>query len=338
MENIDCKSRELMSAFRRTPSARDDDVRVESVSDLGGLDVCGTVSPNGKALGKYRLNQRVLHGVATPATAVNILGMDLSMPILGASLRDGVRDAGGCTSETGYALTLLTGCAARGVVGCTGDGVFGHVFEAGLDALHKSQCGGVCFVNPWEGPELYRRIERAEAAGATVVGLEADAVGLAESSHAGLRMAPLSLARLTRVIRRASVPFAVKGIMTPDEAVIAVEAGADAVVVSNRGGRALGNYPGVAEVLPWIVEAVHGQAVILVEGGVRSGADVLKLLALGANAVLIGRPLEVVARSDGRRGVEECLDRFRRELEQAMLMTGAARAASVNRSVLYTPR
>ena len=123
--------------------------------------------------------------------------------------------------------------------------------------------------------------------------------------------------------------------MTPDEARIAVEAGATGVVVSNRGGRALGQCPGVAEVLPWIVEAVHGQAAILAEGGVRTGVDVLKMLALGADAVMIGGGIEVAARGGGKAAVEESLDRLRLELAQAMRLTGTPRAAAVPRGVLY---
>lgn len=95
---------------------------------------------------------------------------------------------------------------------------------------------------------------------------------------------------LKEIISYAGVPFILKGIMTVNGAKKALEAGAAAIVVSNHGGRVLDQCPATAEVLPEIVEAVGGKMTILVDGGIRSGMDVFKALALGADGVLIGRP------------------------------------------------
>jgi isopentenyl diphosphate isomerase/L-lactate dehydrogenase-like FMN-dependent dehydrogenase len=290
---------------------------------------------NTRALEACRLNPRVLHTVKEPSLGVNVLGLDLSMPVVAAPLCAAYREAGAGYSEAGAALALVAGCAARGVAAGVGDGYDDSVFDAGLDVLRRTRGGGLCFVKPWEGPTLERRLELAQAAGAAVLGVDADAVGLPVADGAERPLAPLAPARLARIAKRASLPLVVRGVMTPDEARIAVEAGAAGVVVSNRGGRALGQCPGVAEVLPWIVEAVHGQAAILAEGGVRTGVDVLKMLALGADAVMIGGGIEVAARGGGMAAVEECLDRLRLELAQAMRLTGTPRAAAVQRGVLY---
>ena len=109
--------------------------------------------------------------------------------------------------------------------------------------------------------------------------------------------------------------------MTPDEAEIAVAAGAAGIVVSNHGGRILDHTPGAAEVLPAIARAVRGRAVVLADGGVRTGVDVLKYLALGADAVLIGRPLVVGAFGGGAEGVALLLRKLQAELTSAMPFT-----------------
>jgi isopentenyl diphosphate isomerase/L-lactate dehydrogenase-like FMN-dependent dehydrogenase len=129
--------------------------------------------------------------------------------------------------------------------------------------------------------------------------------------------------------------FILKGIMTPDEARLAVDCGADAIVVSNHGGRVLDHTPGVAEVLPAVSSAVEGRAVVLADGGVRTGADILKLLALGADAVMIGRPFSVATVGGGREGVAKYVQTLKTQLAQAMVMTGTASVSSVDRSVIF---
>jgi isopentenyl diphosphate isomerase/L-lactate dehydrogenase-like FMN-dependent dehydrogenase len=122
--------------------------------------------------------------------------------------------------------------------------------------------------------------------------------------------------------------------MTPDEAEIAVRTGCAAIVVSNHGGRVLDHTHGVAEVLPEIAKAVAGRLTVFADGAVRSGSDVLKLLALGADAVLVGRPVITGAFGGGAQGVQAVLDKMRTELIQAMLLTGVATPAEAHHMVL----
>jgi isopentenyl diphosphate isomerase/L-lactate dehydrogenase-like FMN-dependent dehydrogenase len=122
--------------------------------------------------------------------------------------------------------------------------------------------------------------------------------------------------------------------MTADEAMIAQEAGAQAIVVSNHGGRVLDHTPGTAEVLPQIAKLVKGRIKIMVDGGVRSGVDVLKMLALGADAVMIGRPIAIAAVGGGADGVAQYLDKIRSELTSAMIMTGCATINDISPRIL----
>ena len=129
--------------------------------------------------------------------------------------------------------------------------------------------------------------------------------------------------------------FIVKGIMTPDDAHRAIDAGCDAIVVSNHGGRVLDHCPGTATVLPAIADAVRGKITILADGAVRDGVDVLKMLALGADAVLVGRPLCIAAIGGGVEGVTKYWQQMQGQLVQAMLLTGCASLADVREHIIY---
>jgi isopentenyl diphosphate isomerase/L-lactate dehydrogenase-like FMN-dependent dehydrogenase len=122
--------------------------------------------------------------------------------------------------------------------------------------------------------------------------------------------------------------------MTPEEAEMAVDAGAAAIVVSNHGGRVLDHTPGVADVLGPIAQKVKGKLVILTDGGIRYGDDVLKLLALGADAVLVARPLIRGVFGGGKEGVAVILNRMKIELVMSMILTGTPRVIGVPRKII----
>jgi len=132
-----------------------------------------------------------------------------------------------------------------------------------------------------------------------------------------------------------SLPILVKGILTPEDASLALQAGASGIIVSNHGGRQLdGVEPSVA-VLPRVMDAVRGEVEVLMDGGVRRGTDVLKALALGARAVLIGRPYLWGLAADGEAGVRRVLELLRAELELAMALSGRPTIASIDRSLVH---
>ena len=137
----------------------------------------------------------------------------------------------------------------------------------------------------------------AEQASAPAVGIDIDGAGLATMAMKGQPVGPKTVGELKEIIQSTELPFILKGIMT-DEAIKAVEAGAADCGFQPR-GRVLDCTPGVAHVLPEIVSAVKGEVVIFADGGVRSGIDILKLIALGADSVLIGRPLAIAAVGGG---------------------------------------
>ncbi len=133
------------------------------------------------------------------------------------------------------------------------------------------------------------------------------------------------------------LPFIVKGIMTAKGAIKARDAGAAAIVVSNHGGRVLDQCPATAEVLPEIAKAVGGSLKILVDGGIRSGVEVFKALALGADGVLIGRPFVPMAFGGGDEAVRDYVAKIGGELEDTMMMCGAFTLDQIDRSMVRLP-
>lgn len=130
------------------------------------------------------------------------------------------------------------------------------------------------------------------------------------------------------------LPLLIKGVLRPADARKAVSIGLDGVVVSNHGGRRLDGMPATIDVLPGVVEAVAGGAEVYLDGGVRRGTDVLKALAWGARAVLIGRPYAWALAAGGEPGVAKVIDLFREELQNAMLATGCAKVGDIESSLI----
>jgi 4-hydroxymandelate oxidase len=131
------------------------------------------------------------------------------------------------------------------------------------------------------------------------------------------------------------VPLLLKGVLNPDDAERAVKSGAAGIIVSNHGARNLDTTPATIDALPLVAERISGRVPLLVDGGVRRGTDVLKALANGANAVLVGRPYLYGLGVAGEDGVARVVNILRREFEMAMALTGRPTIASIDRSVLW---
>jgi isopentenyl diphosphate isomerase/L-lactate dehydrogenase-like FMN-dependent dehydrogenase len=133
------------------------------------------------------------------------------------------------------------------------------------------------------------------------------------------------------------LPILLKGILTSEDAALAVEHGVDGIVVSNHGGRQLDSAAASIEALPEIVEVVRGRCEVYMDGGIRRGTDILKALALGARAVLVGRPVLWGLAVDGAEGVRQVLEMLHAELELAMRLAGRPTLASIDRSLVQLP-
>lgn len=153
--------------------------------------------------------------------------------------------------------------------------------------------------------------------------------GSTRSSEPGVWDAALEWGDIARIVGESKIPVAVKGILHPDDARRALDAGVAGIVVSNHGGRQLDGVVPTARVLPGIVAAVDGAVPVDVDGGIRTGGDVFRALALGARAVLIGRQYLWALAAAGQPGVESVLDTMTRELAEVMALCGAASPADI---------
>ena len=136
------------------------------------------------------------------------------------------------------------------------------------------------------------------------------------------------------VRRRWDGPLIVKGIMRSDECAQYLDLGVDGFVVSNHGGRQLDNLPGTFDVLAEVVDAVAGHATVLLDGGIRRGEDVLKAIAMGASAVLVGRPYLFALAAGGQAGVEGMIEILRVEIDRAMALLGVCSLDALDRTFL----
>lgn len=328
------KAKEELKGYCRVCPVCDGRACAGEAPGMGGTGTGAAFGANLQALAAYRLNLRTLHGVRTADTTVNLFGRELSMPILAAPMTGVLYNMGGKLSEEAFIRSIIEGGRAAGTLGMSGDGADPAMFDSGLSAIAATGGHGVPFIKPRAQEAVKALLAKAEATGAVAVGMDVDGAGLAVMALKGQPVSPKTPEELAELVAATSLPFVVKGIMTPDEATLAFDAGAAAIVVSNHGGRVLDHTPGAAEVLPGIARAVASRGLILADGGVRTGADVLKLLALGANAVLVGRPLVVGAFGGGAEGVAFLLQKLRAELAAAMLLTGTASVREVSPHIL----
>ncbi|HEY3687899.1 MAG TPA: alpha-hydroxy acid oxidase [Streptosporangiaceae bacterium] len=142
--------------------------------------------------------------------------------------------------------------------------------------------------------------------------------------------------RLAALCAGRTPPVLVKGVLRPDDAERAVACGAAGVIVSNHGGRNLDTLPATVDALPWVAERVAGRVPVLVDGGIRTGTDVLKALALGADAVLVGRPYLWGLAAAGAEGVRKVVTRLRVELEMAMALCGVRTTDEITDDLLWS--
>jgi 4-hydroxymandelate oxidase len=327
-------AREALKGFCRVCPVCDGRACAGEVPGMGGTGTGSSFKDNLAALRHYRLNLRTLHTVTSVDASLELFGKKLSMPILGAPMAGVIYNMGGGMSEAQFISSVMTGCKDAGSLGMCGDGAEKGMYESGLEAI--AACGGLgaAILKPRIFDMIVARIRMAEEAGAWAVGMDVDGAGLVTMALKGHPVGPKAPEELAELVRTTSLPFIVKGVMTPDEAEIAAKAGAAAIVVSNHGGRVLDHTPGTAEMLPAIAAKVKGKLKIFVDGGVRGGADVLKMLALGADAVLVGRPLITGVFGGGAEGVAFLLNKMKAELVSAMLLTGTASVKDVSPRVL----
>ncbi len=306
------------------------------VPGMGGIGSGMSFKNNFTALQRVRLNLRSLHDGSKPDLSTTAFGQKLDVPFMITSLAGTTYNMGGKIGEEEFIEALFGGAAKLGTMSFVADGTEDplSVYQTRLKAITKYG-RGIGVIKPRDQAELLRRVRLVEEAGATAVAVDIDSAGrAARAAKLGEVIEPKTAKHLKEIASATKLPFIVKGVMTPDEAVMAVECGAKGIVVSNHGGRCLDHTPGTIEVLPAIAAKVKGKVTILADGGIRHGGDVLKMLAMGADVCLIGRPCIRGAHGGGAEGVQLVLEKIRGELAQDMILTGTKSARKVSRNIV----
>lgn len=231
-----------------------------------------------------------------------------------------------------YNSILVPACRDAGFAAFTGDGTNPDVFRGAAAAIAEARGAGIPTVKPWDRDTILQKLELVREAEPVAIAMDIDAAGLPFLQGLTPPAGSKTVEELAEIIRQAGRPFILKGIMTVRGAEKAVKAGASAIVVSNHGGRVLDQCPATAEVLPEIARAVGGSVKILVDGGIRTGMDIFKALALGADGVLIGRPFVTALYGGGAEGVAVYAQKLKAELKDTMAMCGVHSLGEIDRT------
>ncbi len=267
-------------------------------------------------------------------TTFDFFGHRLALPVMAGPVGAMQLHYGDRYNDMEYNDLLVAACAKAGILAFTGDGTNPAVMEGAVKAIAANHGAGVPTVKPWNKEEVFRKLDMAKASGARAIAMDIDAAGLPFLKNLTPPAGSKTVEELKEIADYAQVPFILKGIMTVRGAEKAVKAGAKAIVVSNHGGRVLDQCPATAEVLPEIVKAVGKDVMVLVDGGIRTGTDVFKALALGAKGVLIARPFVNMVYGGGLEGPAALVAKLKAELEDTMLMCGAHSLAEIDRSMV----
>jgi hypothetical protein len=280
---------------------------------------------NRNALDVLRLRTRLLHGINDVDTSTTILGARISTPILVAPIAGVSLDY----------IAAVKSCCDIDTLCLIGYAQPKKLIQS-FSSAATQRVGWI--VKPLQNlDEVKSCYAVAEEAGCLAVGMDIDS-GAGLQSGPALRPPPnwslKSVEELSAIRDFTTLPFIVKGIMCVEDAEHCVTAGANAIIVSNHSGHALDSTQSPIDILADIADAVGGEVDIMMDGGIRHGTDVLKALASGAQAVLIGRPAIWGYTAGGELGITRVFEILTRELERAMKLTGISSVSDVAKTIL----
>lgn len=273
---------------------------------------------------EIRVNMDTISENRPVDTSLELFGREFKYPFFAGPVGAVQMHYGDCYDDMSYNDLLVNACAQNGIAAFTGDGMDANIMVAASQAIQRAGGLGIPTVKPWNMDTIREKMDLVNSSGAFAVAMDIDAAGLPFLRNFTPPAGSKTVEELREIISMTKAPFIVKGIMTVKGAMKAKEAGASAIVVSNHGGRVLDQCPATAEVLSDIAAAVGSSMKILVDGGIRSGADVFKALALGADAVVIARPFVTAVYGGGEEGVLSYIEKIGSELEDTMKMCGVS--------------
>ena len=326
----------------------------------GGADDEHTLRDNVEAFTRWQLRPRFLVDVSAASVATTVLGTEVSMPLLISPTAfqkmchpDGEAATARAAAAAGTVMTLstiATSTPAEVAAAAPGAPRWFQLYWFKDEGVTRSlvdqavESGFNAIVLTIDAPGTLGRRERDLRTGfavqatipafAAATGVES---GVTPAQAFSMIEPSLTWKDLERLRGLSDLPLLVKGVLTAEDARLAADAGVDGVVVSNHGGRQLDTVPAGIDALPEVAEEVGGEVEVFVDGGVRRGTDVLKAVALGAKAAMIGRPVLWGLAAGGEQGVTAVLEMFRREIELAFVLAGCVGCAGVTREHVRRP-
>lgn len=301
----------------------------------GAAETKATFHRNPRAFRQYLFRQKIFHDVSEPDISIELFGRTLPIPAITAPVGsfsligpDAEREVAEGSERAG--AMMFTSQAAK--------------FDPkGWRSAARSPLVFMAYMNRGK-EEVSEYAKTAEDLGFAAVGITMDTVKPVKigdevplstkdgKPRRGHKSTPKDIEWMKQQVR---LPVVVKGIMGADDARVAVDSGADALVVSNHGGRILDFNRSALEALPEVVDAAAGKVPVLLDSGIRSGGDIVKAMALGARAVLTGRPIAWGVGAFGAHGVERVFAIFAEEMQRALTMTGVARVREITSGILF---
>lgn len=283
-----------------------------------------------------RVNMDTICPGGTPDTSLELFGKHFRYPFFAGPVGAVTMHYSDKYDDMAYNDILVKACAENGIAAFTGDGMDPRVMQVACQAIGAASGMGIPTVKPWNLETVQEKLGYCKKAGCFAIAMDIDAAGLPFLKNMNPPAGSKTVEELRQIADMAGVPFIVKGVMTVRGALKAQQAGASAIVVSNHGGRVLDQCPATAEVLEDIVDALKGSGMkVLVDGGIRSGVDVFKALAMGADAVLICRPFVPAVYGGAEEGVKLYIEKIGAELSDTMAMCGAKDLASITRDMVF---
>lgn len=268
------------------------------------------------------------------STQMELFGHTFRLPVFAGPVGAVSMHYGDAYVDQTYNKVLVKACKDAGIMAFTGDGMDDQIMIGATQNIKENDGIGVPTIKPWAKEMVVEKLKLAKEADALAIAMDIDAAGLPFLKGFVPPAGRKNVKELKEIVQEINVPFIVKGILSVKGALKAKEAGAAAIVVSNHGGRVLDDTPATADVLEEIVQAVGKDMTILVDGGIRSGQDIFKALALGADGVLIARPFVNMIYGAQEEGVKAFVDQLEQELIDTMEMCGASTIQEITRDMV----
>lgn len=285
-----------------------------------------------KKLQQIKVHMDTIYEECAIDTSCSLFGQKFKYPVFAAPIAIPHIQYGAAYNSKSYNEAIIIGCKNAGTLGFT---CFDSADTNTLEPIINAGGWGIPTVKPWPIDIMLQQFKASEQAGLIAVATDVDGAGLALVKGMANPVGPKSVKQLEYLISNVKIPVIIKGIMTVAGAKKAVDTGAYGIVISTHGGRVQDQTPSPIEMLEEIKDAVNGKIKILIDGSIRSGVDVYKCIALGADAVLIGRPYATMVYGGGTQAVEYYTNMIGAQLKETMMMTGIKNLGDINKSKIF---